>query len=99
MNIHKSFVRNLKSYIKSSCQYHFHSLELDWVVNYAYNLLAYIYDNRASIKSGETVAGILEGEMDGSIYWKCNYEDSLIQPSRVVLDVCMNEYASGKRDY
>ena len=80
-------------------QYHFHDMDPNWVVNHAYNLLCYIYDNNDPIESGETVAGISEGNMDVDIYWKCNYEDSLIQPVRLVLDICMNDYASGKRDY
>ena len=29
--------------------------------------------------------------------WVCQHEDCLIAPSRVVLDVCPNEFAAGKR--
>ena len=32
------------------------------------------------------------------IQWKCQYEDALIQPARVVMDVCMDGYAAGNRD-
>ena len=32
------------------------------------------------------------------IQWKCQYEDALIQPARIVMDVCMGEYAAGNRD-
>lgn len=80
-------------------QYHFHGMDPNWVVNHAYNLLTYIYDNNAPIKNDETIDGIADGHINGNIYWKCHYEDSLIKPTRLVMDVCMNEYASGNRDY
>ncbi|WP_235900832.1 DUF4261 domain-containing protein [Inconstantimicrobium porci] len=28
-------------------QYHFHGVDPNWVVNHAYNLLSYIYDNNS----------------------------------------------------
>lgn len=80
-------------------QYHFHGMDPNWVVNHAYNLLSYIYANDNPIKSGETVDGISDGKMDMSLQWKCHYEDALIQPARGVLDICMNEYAAGGRNY
>lgn len=80
-------------------QYHFHDMEPNWVVNHAYNLLSYIYENNSPIESGETVDGVTDGHMDENVQWKCHYEESLIQPERGVLDICMNEYASGDREY
>lgn len=80
-------------------QYHFHDMEPNWVVNHAYNLLSYIYENNSPIESGETVDGVTDGHMDENVQWKCHYEESLIQPGREVLDICMNEYASGDREY
>lgn len=80
-------------------QYHFHGMDPNWVINHAYNLLSYIYDNDAPIKDGETIDGIADGRIDKNVYWKCHYEDALIQPMRPVMDICMNEYAAGKRDY
>lgn len=79
-------------------QYHFHDMEPDWVVNHAYNMLSYIYDANCPIKSGDTIDGIENGQISRDIQWKCQYENSLIQPSREVLDVCMGEFASGTRD-
>lgn len=79
-------------------QYHFHGMEPDYVVNHAYNVLTYIYDQDCQIESGETIDGIVDGEISGKLQWKCQYEDSLIQPSRPVLDICMGEYASGNRE-
>lgn len=78
-------------------QYHFHGMDPNWVVNHAYNMLSYIYDNDCPIKSGETIDGVESGELSRNVQWKCQYEDSLIQPSRPVLDVCMGELAAGKR--
>lgn len=79
-------------------QYHFHDMDPNEVVNHAYNVLSYIYHNDCPIKSGETVDGTINGEMCRDIQWKCQFENSLIQPVRQVIDICMNEFASGKRD-
>ena len=78
-------------------QYHFHGMDPNWIVNHAYNMLSYIYDNDCPIESGDTIDGIENGDLSWNVQWKCQYEDSLIQPLRPVLDVCMGEYASGNR--
>ena len=79
-------------------QYHFHDLDPNAVVNHAYNVAAYIFDKDASIKDGETIDGISEQGIDRNIQWKCQYERSLIQPDREVMDICPGEYASGERN-
>ncbi|MDD6771400.1 DUF4261 domain-containing protein [Inconstantimicrobium porci] len=79
-------------------QYHFHGVDPNWVVNHAYNLLSYIYDNNSPIKSGETIDGVEEGRISQDLQWKCQYEEALIQPAREVLDINMGEYAAGRRD-
>ncbi len=79
-------------------QYHFHGMDPNWVVNHAYNVLSYIYDNNCPIESGETIDGIVDGRMCREQQWKCWYESALIQPVREVLDICMGEYASGTRE-
>lgn len=79
-------------------QYHFHGLEPNAVVNHAYNLLIYLFENNCPIESGETVDGIKGGEMSREVQWRCQYEDSLIQPVRLVLDIDTGEYASGNRN-
>ena len=79
-------------------QYHFHGMDPNWVVNRAYNLASYVLLNDCPIQSGETVDGVVNGEMSRFAQWKCQYENALIQPSRAVLDVYMGEYAAGKRD-
>lgn len=79
-------------------QYHFHGMSPNFVVNHAYNLLNYLFENDCPIKDGETVDGIEEGKMSMDVRWKCRYEDSLLQPPRPVLDINMGEYASGNRN-
>lgn len=79
-------------------QYHFHSMDPNDVVDHAYNVLLYIYHNNCPIKNGETIDGIRNGKICRDIQWKCQFENSLIQPVRQVIDICMNEFASGIRD-
>lgn len=79
-------------------QYHFHGLDPNKVVNHAYNVASYIFENDAPIKSGETIDGISEIGIDRGVRWKCQYEMGLIQPSREVMDICPGEYASGTRE-
>ena len=78
-------------------QYHFHGMDPNAVVNHAYNLLLYLFENDCPIGNGETVDGIENGKMSQNVQWKCQYEDSLIQPVRPVLDINMGQYASGNR--
>ena len=79
-------------------QLHFHGLDPNHVVNYVYNICVYNYDNDCPVKSGETIGGLdSSGHIDSDIYWRCQYEDSLIQPVRTVLDIEAGEFASGQR--
>lgn len=78
-------------------QYHFHDMDPNTVVNHAYNMLLYIFDNANPIKSGDHVDGIKDGKMSTEVQWKVQYEEALIQPIREVIDINMAEYASGKR--
>ena len=80
-------------------QYHFHGADPNEVVNHAYNMLSYIFENNCPIKNGDTIDGIENGRMSMNVQWKCHFEDALIQPPRDVIDVCMNEFASGQREY
>ena len=78
-------------------QYHFHGMDPNFVVNHAYNLLIYLFENDCPIKNDETVDGIEDGKISQVVKWKCQYEDSLIQPARPVLDINMGKFASGNR--
>ncbi|MCD7908169.1 MAG: DUF4261 domain-containing protein [Clostridium sp.] len=79
-------------------QYHFHGLDPNRVVNHAYNVASYLFDQDAPIKNGETIDGLLDGEMSREVQWRCQYEDALIQPVRCVMDICPGEYAAGNRE-
>ena len=79
-------------------QYHFHDMDPNWIVNHAYNVASYLLNNDNPMKDGDTIDGIRNGMIVQDIQWKCQYEDALIQPARIVMDVCMGEYAAGNRD-
>lgn len=79
-------------------QYHFHDFDPNWVVTHAYNTAAYIYGGEKKIRHGDHIDGIKDGEFDVGVQWSCHYEHAMIQPDRTVIDICMNEYAAGKRD-
>ena len=74
-------------------QYHFHDLDVNRLVNHAYNLAIYQFQNDAPIKSGDTV-----DDIEGKERWKCQYESALIQPKRILLDVETGKNASGNRN-
>ena len=77
---------------------HFRELNPDHVSNYLYNVGQYLYDNDVPIKPGETVDGVnAQGKIDQSIQWECHYEQALIQPPRVVMDIYPGSFAAGRR--
>ncbi|WP_341473346.1 DUF4261 domain-containing protein [Clostridium estertheticum] len=78
-------------------QYHFHNLKPDDIVGHAFNVASYIFTANAPVKSGETIDGLEGGKMSKVVRWRCQYEKSLIQPVREVMDICLGEYASGTR--
>ena len=78
-------------------QYHFHSMDPNWVVMHAYNIAAYVLENCRPIKDGDTIDGVTDGNIDQNLQWKCHFEDALVQPSRPVLDIHMGQYAAGGR--
>lgn len=74
-------------------QVHFHGIDHNFMIQYIYNFVSYLFVNGDIIKDGETMDGRNEHER-----WVCQHEDCLIAPSSVVLDVCPNEFAAGKRE-
>ena len=60
-------------------------------------MASYLLNNDNPMKDGDTIDGIRNGMIVQDIQWKCQYEDALIQPARVVMDVCMGDYAAGDR--
>lgn len=79
-------------------QYHFHGLEPNKVVSHARNVLLYIYENDCPIKGGDTIDGIdCDGREEGNV-WRCQFEDSLLEPKRPLMDICPGKFASGNRE-
>ena len=78
-------------------QYHFHAINPDQIINHAYSYLKYIFDNEKKKKNGDTIDGLKNKDSNNITKWKLQYEDSLIQPIREVIDVNTLEYASGNR--
>ncbi len=63
-------------------QCHFHGLDPNRLVMMLYNLGIYVFENGDVIESGHTIEGLEPGEK-----WRCQHEDALVPPERVVLDV------------
>ena len=91
------YFQNCGTLFLPDLQYHFHGMDPNWVVNHAYNAASYILEHDNPIQDGETIDGVADSQMCREVQWKCQYEDSLIQPPRGVLDINMGNYASGGR--
>lgn len=84
---------------EADVQLHFRGIDPNYAVRYAYNIASYQFDECFPIHNGETLDGLDEnGNICMDIQWKARYEESLIQPVRVVLDVNCGEFAAGKRE-
>ena len=79
-------------------QYHFHGMDPNAVVQHAYTIADYVLQSDDPIKPGDTIDGMVNGQFRQDVQWRCEYEDALIQPVRPVIDINMNEYASGNRN-
>jgi hypothetical protein len=74
-------------------QCHFRNLDPTEVSRVLYNTGLYIFQNDAVIESGHTVMGI-----EPESRWGCQFEDSLLDPKREVLDLNPgNQFAAGSR--
>ncbi len=74
-------------------QCHFRNLHPTEVARVLFNAAVYIFEKGPVIESGQTVAGI---EPDSK--WRCQFENSLLEPQREVLDLNPGKpYAAGKR--
>jgi len=74
-------------------QCHFRELDPKRVAGVLLNTAVYIFEKGSVIKSGETVAGI-----EPESKWRCQFENSLLEPKREVLDLDPGRpYAAGKR--
>ena len=74
-------------------QCHFIGLEPNEVARVLFNSACYIFDKSDIIDDGNTIQGIKPTDK-----WKCQHEDALIGPHRVVLDLNPGKpYAAGNR--
>ena len=74
-------------------QCHFHNLDIDFIIRYMFNFTSYLYaQGEDIIKDGDTMDGRNSQER-----WRCQHEDALVSPSRVVIDVNPGEFGAGKR--
>ena len=85
--------RGLSVFGVPDLQCHYRDLEPDAVKQLLYNTAIYLLEHGDIIADGHTLTGS-NGEP-----WHCRHEDSLLEPSRLVLDICPNApYAAGNRD-
>lgn len=74
-------------------QCHFHDLDPQLVAGKLFSLAQYIIKNGLVIENGHTISGI---DLDEK--WKCQHEDSILKPNRVVIDINPgNKFSSGTR--
>jgi hypothetical protein len=74
-------------------QCHFRGLDPQSVARVLFDTGAYIFEKGPVIESGQTVAGIQPGSK-----WRCQFESSLLEPAREVLDLSPGKpYAAGGR--
>lgn len=64
-------------------QCHFVGLEVNAVANALYGAAYYLFERGDVIEDGETIQGVGEGV----VRWRCQHEEALIPPARVVLDL------------
>lgn len=75
-------------------QCHYRGLEPQEVARMLLNTGAYIYDQGPVIESGQTVDGITPGSR-----WVCQFEESILEPKRDILDINPGPpHAAGRRE-
>lgn len=80
-------------------QYHFHDLDPKAVASHALGFSLFLLLNDCPVEDGDAVAGFSEySSSTDEAEWTLQYEESLIQPRRSVLDVHCGPHASGERD-
>ena len=88
---------NLKAHYFISNQYWKSNYELVKEMMSQYEVYVFEADKMIQGFVGLNDEYIRNGMIVQDIQWKCQYEDALIQPARIVMDVCMGEYAAGNR--
>jgi hypothetical protein len=74
-------------------QCHYRGLDPKAVAAVLFNTAVYIFQNGPVIQAGQTVEGVEPGSK-----WRCQFENSLLEPKRVILDLNPGKpYAAGNR--
>jgi hypothetical protein len=74
-------------------QCHFRNLDPTEVARVLFNTAVYVFEKGPVIESGQTVAGV-----EPESKWRCQFENSLLEPKREVLDLDPGKpYAAGAR--
>ncbi len=87
----------MNTLLLNDLQYHFHDIDPNLIVNHAYSLVLYILQNGKTIEKNDKIVCSIDDNGTEDIQCKWRYEDALIQPKRVVLDINLGKYASGNR--
>lgn len=74
-------------------QCHFFAMDSQEVARVLFNTGYYLFKQSDVIQDGHTVQGLNESQK-----WKCQHEDALVGPERVVLDLDAGAFAAGNRD-
>ena len=72
-------------------QYCFHDLNPTTIVKHAYNMLYFIFENNNPIRENDYIEGIKDDMIDMRVQWPVNYENSIVRPTREVINVNMGE--------
>ena len=74
-------------------QCHFRDLDPNEVGRVLYSTALYVFENGPVIESGQTISGAEPGSV-----WLCQFEESLLEPKRTVLDLnAGGPYTAGER--
>lgn len=85
--------RGLAEFMLPELQVHFHDLEPSRVATHLYNSASYLWDKGDVIEDGHTIQGLTPDQR-----WRCQHEEALVKPERVVLDLDPGPpFAAGKR--
>ena len=78
-------------------QCHFHDLDENLIMDYLYNIAMDLYCKGNQLENNDFICGLLNDELTDKVKWSCHYENSLVKPSRIVIDIDTGKYAAGKR--
>ena len=83
-------VRGLEEIGLQDLQCHFKKIDPKQVAAKLYDMAYYIFKNGTIVESGHTIEGI-----DSGSRWKCQLEESMVPPKRMLMDLAPGTEASG----